>query len=56
MYGDYFRVTYLFEILIIERNLGSSWLSDSWAVVWRLLISYRDKADFLQDVSQEQLT
>lgn len=33
---------YLFEVLIIKRNLGGSRLSNSWPVVWGFLVSYKE--------------
>lgn len=33
---------YLFEVLIIKGDLGGSWLSNSWPVVWGLLVSYKE--------------
>lgn len=33
---------YLFKVLIIKGDLGGSWLSNSWPVVWSLLVSYKE--------------
>lgn len=33
---------YLFEVLIIKGDLSSSRLSNSWPVVWSLLVSYKE--------------